>query len=315
MERFNLGTRSSVRGSTLWDDAFAFLAAKWHYLDSLAPSLLASDHFGIWPSAAEYVSTQKLWESFVQFPHLPMLTSKQVLIDAISKGCDDGVLGYAAGDTSGPLSADQGRFGQHNPNLRIEIAPTTWVLHADYARTHILPRLDPVREIPPELLTDPAIWPTGSGRRKLTDIWAAIVDHYAPRPVDGPQVLNAALHSAAANNMLRVAVDGGEPAPTAEQLGPERVAQLVGIDLVRPETKPDQRSRLLTIDVKNVDLSHLSKITTGVIVPLRQQGAQVTLRLVIDADNPAGIDPTVLELTIKETFKQLGLTPDYTQSG
>jgi hypothetical protein len=36
---------------------------------------------------------------------------------------------------------------------------------------------------------------------------------------------------------------------------------------------------------------------------------------VIDADNPAGIDPTVLELTIKETFKQLGLTPDYTQSG
>lgn len=226
LERFNLGTRSSVKGSTLWDDAFAFLAAKWHYLDSLAPSLVASDHFGIWPPEADYVSTQRLWESFVQFPHLPILASKQVLLDAIRKGCDDGVLGYAAGDMNGPLSADQGRFGPHNATLRIEIAPTTWVLHADYARTHILPGHDPVRELPPELLMDPAIWPTGSGRCKLTDIWAAIVDHYAPRPVDGPHVLNAALHSAAANNMLRVAVDGGAPTPTAEQLGPERVTQL-----------------------------------------------------------------------------------------
>ncbi len=315
MERFNLGTRSAIKGSTLWDDAFTFLAAKWYYLDSLAPSLLASDHFGIWPQGAAYLSTQKLWESFLQFPHLPILAGSHVLIDAISKGCDDGILGYAVGDTNGPGTADQGRFGHHNPRIKVEIAPTTWVLQADYARTHLLPSHDPVREIPPELLTDPAIWPTGSGRRKLTDIWAAVVNHYAPRPVAGPHVLNAALHSAIASSLLRISVEGSEPTPDAALPGPERVAQLVGIELVRPETKPDQRPRLLTIDVKNVEMGQLSKITTGVIMPLKTQGAKVTLRLVIDADNPAGIDPTVLELTIKETFKQLGLTPDYTQSG
>jgi hypothetical protein len=69
--------------------------------------------------------------------------------------------------------------------------------------------------------------------------------------------------------------------------------------------------RLLTIDAKNVDPTKLAKIMTGVIVPLKQQGASVTVHLVIDANAPNGIAPEVLELTIKETFKQLGLTPDY----
>ena len=40
-----------------------------------------------------------------------------------------------------------------------------------------------------------------------------------------------------------------------------------------------------------------------------------TLRLVIDADAPEGIKPEVIDLTIKETFKQLGLTAEYEQSG
>lgn len=54
---------------------------------------------------------------------------------------------------------------------------------------------------------------------------------------------------------------------------------------------------------------------TGAIVPLTQGGAKVTLRLVIDADNPNGIDQTVLDLTIKETFNQLGLLPEYRHEG
>ena len=54
---------------------------------------------------------------------------------------------------------------------------------------------------------------------------------------------------------------------------------------------------------------------SGVIAPLQGQGAKVTLDLVIDADAPGGIAPEALDLTIKETFRQLGLSPDYEQSG
>ena len=84
MERFDLGVRPFTRGSTLWDDAFSRLRAEERYLDSLAPSLLASNHFQVWPRDAAYMSTQRLWDAFVQFPHLPMLAGKPVLVDAIT---------------------------------------------------------------------------------------------------------------------------------------------------------------------------------------------------------------------------------------
>ncbi len=315
MERFDLGLRSYVKGATLWDDAFDLLAAKDRYLDALAPSLIASDHFGIWPKGADAMSTQKMWEAFVQFPHLPMLAGKAALVNAISKGCDDGVLGYATSDEQGPpFSADNGRFGKHNPHLSVEIVSTTWVVSAAYARGKIVSRDDLVREIPAEMLVDAAIWPTGSGRRRLDDVWAALVTHYAPRQIDNKHVLMAALHAGVERSLFRVALDGGEPISETEQLTPARVERLSGIELVRPQGKRNQKPRLLTIDVSNVELAQLSKITTGVIVPLKNQGATVSLRLVIDADAPNGIDPEVIELTIKETFKQIGLTPTYEQS-
>ena len=315
MERFDLGLRSFISGATLWDDAFELLAAKDRYLDALAPSLLASDHFGIWPKGADAVATQKLWEAFVQFPHLPMLADKAVLVHAIAKGSTEGVLGYAVSDEHGPpFESDRSRFGTHNVQLTVDIAPTTWVVTAAYAREHLVPRTDPVREIPADLLTDASIWPTGSNRRRLDDIWAALVTHYAPRPIDGKHVLTAALHAGMARDQFRLAIDGGEPTIDSAQLTPSRVEHLRGVELVRPQGGRQHKPRLLTIDVSNVELPQLSKITTGVIVPLKNQGATVRLRLVIDADAPQGLDPEVIELTVKETLKQLGLDPTYEQS-
>jgi hypothetical protein len=307
MERFDLGTRS---------DAFVTLAAKDRYLDALAPSLIASNHFGIWPKGSEAMTTQKLWDAFTQFPHLPMLAGKQVLIAAIERGCNEGVLGYvASGDTEPNQTVDLGRFGRHNQHIAAEIAATTWVVTATYARAQIVVNPEPVREIPPELLLDPTIWSTGSARRRLDDVWAALVNHYAPRPIDGKHVLAAALHDGVGNGSFRVSIDGGEPTSNVETIGFARINGLSGIELVRPAGGGgSQKTYLLTIDASNVELQQLSKITTGVIVPLKNQGARVRLRLVIDADAPQGIDPEVIELTVKETFKQLGLSPEYQQS-
>ena len=314
-ERIDLGQRSFTSGSTLWDDAFQALGAKDRYLDKLDPSLIASDHFGIWPKGQAAIPTQKLWDAFVQFPHLPILASKDVLTSAITKGCDSGVLGYALGDGQGPpFASDQGRFGTHNPQLAVDIAPTTWVMSAAYAREQLIPRNDPVREIPAELLTDATIWPSGSARRRLDDIWAALVRYYAPRPIDGTHVLGAAIHSGVNQGLFRVTLDGGEPSQDSSLLSQARIDRLSGIELARPPGGKPTKTRLLTIDVSNVELQQLSKITTGVIVPLQRQGAKITLRLVIDADAPGGIDPEVIELTVKETLKQLGLKPEYQQS-
>jgi hypothetical protein len=290
------------------------LAGEDRYLTSLAPSLIATDHFGIWPHASGYMSTQRLWDAFVQFPHLPMLSGKHVLVTTIAAGCDSSVLGYAIGTAEGPPFTS-GRFGTHNPALTVDIGPTTWVLTADYARQHVVP-VNPVQQIPASVLTEDAIWPAGAGRRALTDIWAAVVAHYAPRPVDDTHVLAAAIRDGVTQGLFTVSVDGQDPTNDAARLNLERLSALRGVELVRARRgPPPEKVRLLTIDVKNVDPSQLAKIMTGVIVPLKQQGASVTVRLVIDAHAPNGIAPDVLELTIKETFKQLGLAPDYEVSG
>ncbi|HEX6290221.1 MAG TPA: hypothetical protein VFZ66_13595 [Herpetosiphonaceae bacterium] len=291
------------------------LTAKDRYLDALAPSLLASNHFGIWPKHAEAMSTQKLWEAFVQFPYLPMLADKQVVIDAIDRGCREGLLGYAVGDEQGlPVESANGRVGTHNPQITIEIAPTSWIVTAAYAREHLVPRTDPVGEIPVELLVEPSIWPSGSARRRRDDLWAALVQHDAPRPIEGRQVLSAALKRGMEQGLFQIAIDGDEPTGGMDGLNASRMEQLQGVELVRPSRTRHEKPRLLTIDVSNVDLAQLSKITTGVIVPLKNQGARVSLRLVIEANAPDGIAPEVIDLTIKETFKQLGLAPDYQQS-
>lgn len=44
----------------------------------------------------------------------------------------------------------------------------------------------------------------------------------------------------------------------------------------------------------------------------RRRGATVTLRLLVDVNDPDGIDENMVNLTIKPTFEQLGLSPEYT---
>lgn len=315
LEAFDLGLRAYATGATLWDDAFAYLATKERYLTSVAPLLLLSDRFGVWPRDATHVSTQRLWDSFVQFPHLPLLAGKQVLVAAIARGADEGLLGYAVGDEAGPPFA-RGRFGGHNADLTVEIAPTAFAVTADYARDNLVPVVGEVREIPTDLLLDPAIWPQGSQRRGLPEIWNAVTNHYAPRPIAGPEVLAAAVYRGVADRRFSVAIDGGSAATAPGDLDAARLAARVGVELARrTDDRVPKVTRFLTIDARNIEVTQLSKIVTGAIVPLAKGGAKVTLRLVIDADAPGGIDPTVLDLTIKETFNQLGLTPDYRQEG
>lgn len=314
MERLDLGLRPFSRGAALWDDAFARLASEERYLTSLAPSLIARDHFGIWPRAAGYMSSQKLWDAFVQFPHLPMLAGKHVLAKTVTSGCDSSLLGYAIGGVEGPpFSA--GRFGAHNTSLGIDIASTGWILTADYARQHIVPVTQPVREIPPSLLTGPDMWPVHMKRRALSEVWAALVAHYAPRPVEDTDLLVTAVQAGMTAALFQVSVDGRAPSGDPAGLDVEHIRTLRDVELVRVETVKNIPSRFLTIDVKNIEPPQLAKIMSGVIMPLKQQGAAVTLRLIIDADAPNGIAPEVLDLTIKETFKQLGLAPDYEVSG
>ncbi len=166
------------------------------------------------------------------------------------------------------------------------------------------------------MLTDATVWPSGVARRALADVWATVVTHYAPRPVDDTHVLAVAVRDGVARGRFKVSVDQQDPIGDAANLDMERISTLRGVDLVRAGQAPGNKLRLLTIDVSNVDpTTQLAKIMTGAIMPLKQQGAAVTLRLVIDADAPNGIAPDVFELTIRETFKQLGLSPDYEVSG
>lgn len=308
MQRVDLGARASIRGEAFWDDALEALESREAYLRQLDPALLAEDYFGIWPTDTPFVSTQRLWESFIQFPHVPLLAGREVLLRSIAAGCERSVLGYAVGDSTGPLSADTARFGPHNQHITVEIAATTWVATATYARAHFLPQVDPVRTIVPERLTSKAIWPaTAPQRRRLNDIWQALVQESAPRPIAGLEVLQAALHEAFAAGAVQVEVDG-QLVQDLSSVPMRSEADLARIELVRPEQKPISRPRYLSIKMREfIDAANISQVLMGVILPLRQQGATIRLRLEFDVQNPGGIDPTLIELNVRETFKQLGI--------
>ncbi len=308
MERFDLGVHPLAAGATLWDAAFADLVSNERYLTTLGPMPLLGDRFNLWPKDRDYLSTQQLWEAFIQFPHLPMLAGKQVLIGAIERGANEGLFGYAVGDEAGPPFA-QGRFGPHNATLLVEIARTSFVVTADYAQRHFVPRTEPVREIEPALLLDPAIWPPGNQRCALPDIWERVARHFAPRPITGPEVLTAAIFTGISAGLFR-ATDG------TEDLSPEQVAVQPGVYLQRPEKRPDEKKHILSIDVRDIPTGKLGNVfqglLNGVVKPANAHGATVTLRLVVDVHDPNGIDDSLLNLTVKPTFEQLGLSPEYT---
>jgi len=308
MQRIDLGARATAHGETFWDDALEALSHREQYLRKLDPTLLTDPHFGIWPTDAPFVSTQQLWERLIQFPHVPLLAGREVLLHSIAAGCDQSVLGYAQGDHTGPLSADKARFGQHNPHITIEIAPTTWVTTAPYARAYILPHDDPIRQIAPEQLTDPAVWPPSAARRRrLSDIWQGLQQVSAPRPIAGLDVLEAALHEAFTAGKVTVEVDG-QPVQDLSSVLLRSEADVGRIDVVRPEKPVPQQTRYLTITMQDfTDSANISKLVSGVVAPLRSQGATIRVRMIFDVQDPGGIDPTIIALNVEETFKQLGI--------
>lgn len=227
------------------------------------------------------------------------------------RGANEGTLGYAVGDEAGPPFA-RGRFGTHNDDLAMKIAPTSFVTTAAYASEHFVPQTDPVHDIPPALLMDASVWPQGSQRRSLQDIWRGVVAHYAPRPIAGPEVLVAAVMAGSAANLFRAVPDGASP-DDAEMPDYATLLARTGVQLVRARIKVIEQARFLKIDAGGIAPGQVSKIMGGAVLPLINQGATVTLRIVINADAPNGVDPTILNLTIKETFNQLGLVPTYEQ--
>ena len=309
MERFDLGVHPLTAGAMIWDAAFADLISNERYLTALGPMPLIGERFNLWPKGQDYVTTQQLWDAFVQFPHLPMLAGKHVLTGAIERGANDGLFGYAVGDEAGPPFAT-GRFGTYNATLAVEIARTSFVVTAEYAQRAIVPQTDPVREIDPRLLLDPAIWPQGSQRRTLPDIWEQVKTYFAPRPITGPEVLAAAVLEGITAKLFR-ATDG-----TDAEVPYERLVAQHGVQLMRPEKIVVETHHILTIDVRDIPTTKLGGVfqglLNGVVKPATAHGATVTLRLLVDVHDPDGIDENMVNLTIKPTFEQLGLSPDYT---
>ncbi|MCX7856620.1 MAG: hypothetical protein N2513_01345, partial [Deltaproteobacteria bacterium] len=50
----------------------------------------------------------------------------------------------------------------------------------------------------------------------------------------------------------------------------------------------------------------LSDFVRGVVMPLRQEGAQIRVRISLKAQSEMGIKPTTLEHTVRETLRQIG---------
>lgn len=170
-------------------------------------------------------SVEEIYEAFLKYPNLPMLESRQVLLEAISRGVEEGSFGV--------------RIGEH---LYYKVAS-------------------------PQLEDDAVL-------------------------VREPKVVAPSVEQ-------EIAVTSVEPSTL--------MVQEAGFTPSQPLTPPVQSVRTYVLEA-TVPWDKLSDFVRGVVIPLRQDGAELEVKVVLDARSEAGIKPATIEQKVRETLRQIGAT-------
>lgn len=219
---FDLGLPTVGVKQSLTGRVREYLRGEELLLDKISPRHILEKALG--PNEREK-SVDEIYEAFLKYPHLPMLESKQVLLDAIAKGVTEGTFGVRIGE---------------RVFLKEEITPLD--LEEDAV-----------------LIREP----------KVEDLQAK---------------------------------------PPGEFHGMTMSSQVVQ---QTTETKfssvPDMRKTALCYKLKAIiPWDKLSEFVRGVIMPLRQDGAELRVEVNLEAHSKQGVNQTTLDQKVRETLSQIG---------
>ncbi|MEM4412680.1 MAG: DUF499 domain-containing protein [Candidatus Caldarchaeum sp.] len=218
---YDLGLPTVGTKPSLADRVREYLHGEDMLLSKIAPRLIEKN---LPPEEGEK-SLSEIHEAFLRYPNLPMLESKQVLLEAVAKGVQEGVFGVRIGEQifhKGPLSP--GQIGD-----------------------------DAV------LVREPAELSDVGGEVKGTETDVVVQELQRP---------------------------GHPPGTTGYPSGGEKTVESYTLRATIPWDR-------------------LSDFVRGVVMPLRQDGAELKVEVCLEAQSAAGIKPTTLE-TVKETLSQIG---------
>jgi hypothetical protein len=123
------------------------LESRDRLLEKLDPRLIVEERWALWPEGKDALRVADLWDYFVRYTHLPMLSDQAVLTAAVLEGLERGLFGYGLGDGE---KLDFDTFyppGRQPTGMTREITPSAWLIRCDVALEMAPP---PADVIPPE---------------------------------------------------------------------------------------------------------------------------------------------------------------------
>jgi len=218
------------RGNTK-DYVEGFLKGNEILVDEIEPSVLVSR---AWPTQANYVSTADAYEAFLKFTAVELITSKEVIRNAVAKGVATRAFGYGLAEY--PEKLDTVRFKERLRADEVELSDKAWLVKKEIAA-------------------------------KMA------------KPPEGEEI-------------------------KIKEGGPEEGAE-VAVEEVEEGEKPKRRHVKIWVEAPD---GKLTDIFRGVVKPLKDEGAEVTVVVTVDASGD--ITDQTLRMKVKETLQQLGTRYD-----
>jgi len=213
------------RGNTR-DYVEEFLKTNELLLEEIEPSVLMSR---AWPPHANYISTVDVYEAFLKFTAVELITGKEVIRRAVAKGVSTGVFGYGIAEF--PEKIENVCFREHMSASEVELSEKAWLVRPEIAEKIATPK-EEVTEVEKVSISD------------------------------------------------------------TKKIGERREEEI---------ERPSKRRIRITVEAPH---GRLADITRGVIRPLMDDGADVTVTVTIDAEGE--ITDQTLSMKVKETLQQLG---------
>ncbi len=103
-------------------------------VDDIEPSLLVSR---AWPNNTNHVTTSEVYEAFLKYTGVEMITGKDVIRRAVAKGVSTGVFGYGLAEY--PEQLEDIRFKERMTENEVELSENAWLIKAEVAQKMVKP--------------------------------------------------------------------------------------------------------------------------------------------------------------------------------
>ena len=145
LKEFDMGQVYLTSSNKLSNQVWNMLRDQEQLLEKIDPNLFLSSRWSIWTENKKLLNLKSLQEYFAQYTHLPIVSSEEVLKQAVVDGVSKGIFAYATGKEDDFNLVD---LNKSLSTISISLSESSWLLKPDYAKKFI-------KEEPKDIETKP----------------------------------------------------------------------------------------------------------------------------------------------------------------